>query len=81
MMADERDSRRYDDRCGNREPNPDSRNDDGRNRRNEGDIKPYVYDPHCDDPIERFVTAYNLRNPPENHISGATRIVADTENG
>ena len=65
---------------GNHEPNPGSRNAEGRNRRNDDDIEPYEYDPYCDDPIERFNTAYNLRNPPENHIGGP-RTAANTGNG
>ena len=78
IMADERDNQ--EDYRGNREPNPDSRNAEGMDRWNGDDIEPYVYDPYCDNPIERFVTAYNLRNPLENHIGGADRTVANTGN-
>ena len=76
LRTDERDNQ--EDYSGNRKTNPDSGNAKGRNRRNEDDIEPYVFDPYCDDPIERFTTAYNLRNPPENHIGGASRTVVNT---
>ena len=69
IMADERNHQEG--HRGNCKPNPNSGNAEGRNRRNEEDIEPYVYDPTCDDAIERFTTAYNLRNPPENHIGRA----------
>ena len=41
IMANERDNQ--EDYRGNSKPNPDSGNAEGRNRRNEKDIEPYVY--------------------------------------
>ena len=41
IMADERNNQ--EDHRGNRKPNPNSGNAEGRNRRNEEDIDPYVY--------------------------------------
>ena len=61
------------------ETNHNTRNDIVRSGNNEDDRRrgEYDYIPFSDDPIGNFVAGYNQRNPPESHISGSPRVVAD----